>query len=34
VADGALMVLRCAGPLITAGAALVVINGVLRRPGW
>lgn len=30
--DGALMLLRCAGPLLTAGAALVVVGGVLRHP--
>lgn len=30
-ADGALILLRCAGPLIAAGAGLVVVGGVLRH---
>lgn len=31
-ADQALMLLRCAGPLIAAGAGLIVVGGVLRHP--
>lgn len=31
-AAGTLMLLRCAGPLIAAGAGLAVVGGVLRHP--